>query len=231
MITNYQNFLKINEDNRYNNVIDFTFLRDDCNREEIEKTCKTAQEMGAYSVCILPEFISDAKIFLEDTPLKVCTVIDFPEGESKPKQKLKATREAIIAGVDEIDLVMNYKKLKNATVNQFEDIYQELVDEIKLVAQECHKNGIVLKVIIESGELTLDQIKTACQICVDGGADYVKTSTGKTIRGAELDKVQYMKKILPDHIKLKAAGGIRTLADVKKFYPHVSRIGTSSTLN
>jgi deoxyribose-phosphate aldolase len=219
---------------RYNKLIDYTYLREDANIDKIEEICKQAKENGFYSVCIRPEFVSYAINFLEGSEVKIVTVVSFHKGDDKTQDKVVETQKAISAGADEVDMVMNWKLLQKASKESDDekrkDIEQKVFDDIRKVADACHgADSVVLKVIIESGELTLEQVKKACELCVKAGANYVKTSTGYATKGAEIDKVRFMRSILPDHIKIKASGGIRTLQDIEAFVnAGADRIGSSS---
>jgi deoxyribose-phosphate aldolase len=219
---------------RFNKAIDFTYLREDANIDKIQEICKMAKDNGFYSVCIRPDFVSYAVNFLENSGVKVCTVISFHEGTDKTQQKVAETQKAIANGADEIDMVMNWKLLykwsKESDKEKKTDIEQKMYDDIRKVADICHNaNSVTLKVIIESGELTLDQVQKACELCTKAGVDFIKTSTGYASKGAEIDKVRFMRSILPDHIKIKASGGIRTIQDIENFInAGADRIGTSS---
>jgi deoxyribose-phosphate aldolase len=219
---------------RYNQIIDYTYLREDANIDKIEEICRQAKENGYYSVCIRPDFVSYAVNFLEGSNVKVCTVISFHEGTDKTQEKVVETEKSIANGADEIDMVMNWKLLqkwaKESDDEKKKDIEQKVYDDIRKVADVCHgSDSVILKVIIESGELTLEQVKKACELCTKAGVDFVKTSTGYASKGAEIDKVRFMRSILPDHIKIKASGGIRTLQDIETFVnAGADRVGTSS---
>lgn len=219
---------------RYNKLIDYTYLREDANIDKIEEICKQAKENGFYSVCIRPDFVSYAVNFLEGSDVKVVTVISFHKGEDKTQEKVVEAQKAIANGADEIDMVMNWKMLqkwsKESNDEKKKTLEQKIYDDIRKVADICHgSDSAVLKVIIESGELTLDQVKKACDLCAKAGVDFVKTSTGYASKGAEIDKVRFMRSILPDHIKIKASGGIRTLQDIEAFVnAGADRIGSSS---
>lgn len=249
MIKNYTGFLREALDNpqviakpkvkggpdprRFNKIIDYTYLREDANIDKIEEICKQAKENGFYSVCVRPDYVSYAVNFLDGSDVKVCTVISFHEGDDKTQEKVVETQKAISNGADEIDMVMNWKLLQKWSKEPDEekkaDLEQKIYDDIRKVADVCHgSDSVVLKVIIESGELTLEQVKKACELCSKAGVDFVKTSTGYS-GGAEIDKVRFMRTILPDHIKIKASGGIRTLQDIESFVnAGADRIGTSS---
>jgi deoxyribose-phosphate aldolase len=221
-----------NKFNNLNRVIDYTYLKPDSNVDRIKQICNESKEFNFYSVCIYPDYVSDAKNFLDGSNTLICTVISFPDGKDKTIKKLKETENAIINGADEIDMVMNYKLLKKINDNSTNNnkIIKELSDDINKISQLCHGiHSVTLKVIIESGVLTYEQTKIACEICTNSGADFVKTSTGFAKISAEIDKVKYMRKILPDFVKIKASGGIRTMDDIEKYInAGADRIGTSS---
>jgi deoxyribose-phosphate aldolase len=214
---------------QYNQMIDYTYLNDRANIDDIKRVCETARQNHFYSVCIKPDFITYAKSFLEGTTVKVCSVIDFPKGTSKTIEKDKAISD----GVDEVDVVFNFKKLIDITAksNTKEDI-KELTDDVRQVALTCHKNGVIVKIIIETCALTFEQIKVATEICVEAGVDFIKTSTGdykpSNTLDEKLQKVKFIRKIAPESVEIKVSGGIRTTEDMAKFASYVGRIGTSS---
>ena len=235
MIYKYNTFRKLNEGkNNFNHLVDYTYLKQNATVDDIKKVCEEAIENNFYSVCIYPEMVGTAKAFLEDEDPIVCTVISFPNGDNSTNNKVKETLKAISDGADEIDMVFNYKKLRElATLegDEYQDLYDELVTDVKQVARACHKDGVLVKVIIEVEELNYNEIKTACEICVDAGADYVKTSTGfsKTKKpfSEKVEQLKYMRKILPDYMKIKVSGGVRGKDQVDMVLPYVDRIGTS----
>ena len=235
MIHDFKRWSKLNENKtNYNNKIDYTYLKDNATIDDIKQLCEDAMEYNFYSVCIKPNFVGTAQAFLDDSDVKVCTVISFPKGDVSTMKKVKETDAAITDGADEIDMVMNYKLLQELTYTEgeeYDDIYEELVQDIRNVVKICHKDGIIVKVIIEIEELNYNQIKLACDICVDAGADFVKTSTGfaPTMKPFEdkLEKIKYMRKILPEYVKIKISGGIRNKEQIEQVLPYVDRIGTS----
>jgi len=135
---------------------------------------------------------------------------------------LEEAQKAIELGADEIDVVMNYHQLKSGEI-------EKVKNEIKLLSNFIHKNNSILKIIIESGLLTMDEVRRSCELCVEAQVDFVKTSTGMVQPAAEVGKSKIMRKILPKNIKIKASGGIKTFEQVKAFYEAgADRIGTSS---
>lgn len=204
--------------------VDYTLL-EECELKDIEQLCQRAIDLNVKSVCVYPKWVNICSEILKDSAVLVCTVIDFPFGNNSLTAKLEESKNAILSGADELDVVMNYKKL-----NQFED----LLVELKAWAQFCHqyknKSGqeIVLKVIVESGLLSIEETKLATMLCIQSGVDYIKTSTGKVAVGAELEKVKVMRLELEkakSNLQIKASGGIRTIEQVNDFYPLVQRFG------
>ena len=255
MIYKFNDFLNENTNSvdKYNSIIDYTYLKKNTSIDKIKEVCEIAKENNFHSVCVYPEYVSDVYGFLEDNNIKISTVINYPDGKNKSEQNIKDVLTVISEGVDEIDFVMDYKILKETTIledilkskisrneltkdeikenqDDIKDKYEKIENSILDISNICTKNGILLKIIIESGELSYEQIRKACEICSRVGVDYVMTSTGTKNIGAELEKVKQIRKHLPEFIKIKVSGGIRTIQDAEKFYPYVDRIGTSVIL-
>ena len=231
MITKF----KIFENKGNKSIIDYTYLKDRATVDEIKKVCEDAEDNGVYAIVLKPENIGTAKAFLEETDVKVISVIDFPKGTAKANVKSNAVMDSITDGADEVEVVFNYSKLKELIIlkdDDYDTLYNELSDEINNIARIAHKNGVVLKVIIEIEELNFEQIKIASEICENSGVDFIETSTGfskKTPNWNEkIEKVKYMRRILPNYIKIKVTGGIRTQAQIDELLQiGVDRIGTS----
>jgi len=240
-IFNFKNFLnKLNESVVEPNLIehiDYTLLNPSATENDILALCEKADNLGVKSVCVLPKMVKVAADALSNSSVLVCTVISFPHGTDTTEQKLAETKQAIANGADECDMVLNYPELKNAVAkkdNYFSVIIDEITEDVETLVNECHahtnKNddSITLKVIVESGLLSEEETEKSTYICLEAGADFIKTSTGMVAVGAEIDKVQIMKNIIDEEgsdMKIKASGGIRTLADLKKFAPYVDRFG------
>ena len=220
------------------NKIDYTLLNPNATEDEILKLCEKADKLNVKSVCVLPKMVSLAAVALKNSDVLVCTVLSFPHGTDTTEQKLAETRKAINDGADECDMVLNYPLLKKALSN--EDDYDKLIydveNDVEKLVEECHHNtnknedAVTLKVIVESGLLNLEETEEATHICLDAGADFIKTSTGFASNniGAELDKVKLMRRIIREQgvdMKIKASGGIRTMSDLQKFEPYVDRFG------
>lgn len=204
----------------YNKMIDHTVLKADTPLETVKRICDEAMEYGFASVCINPCHVAYCADYLKDSDVNVCTVIGFPLGANTSAVKAFETKDAIANGADEIDMVMNIGALKGKN-------YDLVRNDVKAVVEAA--NGTLVKVILETCLLTEDEIKKACELCVEAKADYVKTSTGFSTRGATIEDVQIMKAAVQGKAKVKAAGGVRTHEDmVKIIEAGADRIGTSA---
>lgn len=204
----------------YNKMIDHTVLKADTPLETIKRICDEAMEYGFASVCINPCHVAYCADYLKDSDVNVCTVIGFPLGANTSAVKAFETKDAIANGADEIDMVMNIGALKDKN-------YDLVRDDVKAVVEAA--NGTLVKVILETCLLTEDEIKKACELCIEAKADYVKTSTGFSTRGATIEDVRIMKEAVHGKAKVKAAGGVRTPEDMVKIVAAgADRIGTSA---
>jgi len=217
---------------KFNEMTDYTQLNPDATEDDILELSERARIIEPKSICILPKMVKFGKEVLKDTDILICTVISFPEGTNSPQQKVSETEKALADGADEIDMVLDYQKLlenwddQTQTLDKKEHDY--LLTDIKQLADLCHNNDKILKVIVESGELDIPQTKYVTTLCIDAGADFIKTSTGKVDIGAELDKVKAMNETITEEgsdLQIKASGGIRTIDDQRKFFPFVQRFG------
>lgn len=205
--------------------IEHTLLKQDATKDGLEKLFEEAIQNKFLGVCVNPCFVKDAKKSLKNSNVKIVTVIGFPLGANTPEVKAFETKKAIEDGADEIDMVINVSKLKDKD-------YDYVKKDIESVRHACPDN--ILKVILETDLLTKDEIKKACEICIDAKADLVKTSTGfvKNGVGAKVEDVELMyQTVSPFGLKVKASGGIRdsekALALIKA---GATRLGTSSGL-
>lgn len=204
----------------YNKMIDHTVLKADTPLETVKRICDEAMEYRFASVCINPCHVAYCADYLKDSDVNVCTVIGFPLGANTSAVKAFETKDAIANGADEIDMVMNIGALKDKN-------YDLVRNDVKAVVEAA--NGTLVKVILETCLLTEDEIKKACELCVEAKADYVKTSTGFSTRGATIEDVQIMKAAVQGKAKVKAAGGVRTHEDMVKIVEAgADRIGTSA---
>ncbi|WP_315500253.1 deoxyribose-phosphate aldolase [Capnocytophaga gingivalis] len=202
--------------------IDYTLLKATATPADIEKLCKEALEYGFYSVCVNSGYVPLAAEQLKGSKVKVCTVVGFPLGAMSTQAKLYETSVALSQGAQEIDMVLNVGLFLSGNV-------AKVLDEIALLKQETGDR--VLKVIIETCYLNDDQKRLASQVCVDAGADFVKTSTGFGTGGATLADVQLIREIVGDRAKIKASGGIRDKQTALQYISlGVDRIGASAIL-
>ena len=205
--------------NSLSSLIDHTNLRPDALHSDIEILCKEAVQYKFASVCINPVYVSYAKSILKDENPKVCSVVGFPLGADSEEMKYAEARFLIFQGVDEIDMVMNIAFLKERKLDLVKN-------EIKKVVEAA--DGNCVKVIIETSLLNQDEKALACNIVMESGAAFVKTSTGFSSSGATLEDIRLIKKLVGDRVGIKASGGIKTKNEALKFIEAgATRIGTS----
>lgn len=197
---------------------DHTQLKQNATWEEIKALIDEAIEYKVASVCIPASYVKKAKEYAKDK-LVICTVIGFPNGYSTTKVKVLETKDAIENGATEIDMVININELKNKN-------YEYVLEEIKQIKEAC--GDLILKVIIETALLTDEEKVKMCELVSKSGADYIKTSTGFSTSGATFEDVKLFSDHVDSHVKIKAAGGISTLEDARKFIElGAKRLGTS----
>ncbi|MFJ1390366.1 deoxyribose-phosphate aldolase [Capnocytophaga canimorsus] len=200
--------------------IDHTLLKATATVSEIEALCKEAITHDFFSVCVNSGYVSYAKDFLKETDIKVCSVVGFPLGAMSTRSKVYETEQALADGADEVDMVINVGWLLSGKID-------EVKQEISLIKKACGDK--VLKVILETCYLTDDQKRLACELSVQAGADFVKTSTGFGSGGATLADVQLMKDSVKGKAKIKASGGVRDFQTAMEYINlGVQRIGTSN---
>ena len=205
--------------NSLSSLIDHTNLRPDALHSDIEILCKEAIQYKFASVCINPVYVSYAKSILKDENPKVCSVVGFPLGADSEEMKYAEARFLIFQGIDEIDMVMNTAFLKERKIDLVKN-------EIKKVVEAA--DGNCVKVIIETSLLNQDEKALACNIVMESGAAFVKTSTGFSSSGATLEDVRLIKKLVGDRVGIKASGGIKTKNEALKLIEAgATRIGTS----
>ncbi len=184
--------------------IDHTILKPATTIAEVEKLCAEAIQFNFAAVCVPPLFVKKCKAMLQNNSIKVATVTGFPFGYSAIEAKLAETVLAIVDGADELDMVINIAALKN-------NDWQYLAKELNAIMPVVRSKNKVLKVIIESGILTDDEIIKCCDLYGAAGVDFLKTSTGYAEHGASIHAVTLMRKHLADAVQIKASGGIKTL--------------------
>lgn len=206
-----------------NKHIEHTLLKQDAKLEDFIKLFNEAKEHQFLGVCINPAYVKLAKEHLKDSDVKVVTVIGFPLGANRSDVKAFETSKAVEDGADEIDMVINVTAIKNKD-------YDFVVNDIKAVKAACQDKP--LKVILETDLLEKDEIKKACELCIEAKADFVKTSTGfvKGGVGAKAEDIKLMyETVSPYGLKVKASGGIRDKeAALKMLEAGAERLGTSS---
>ncbi len=198
--------------------VDHTLLAQAATWTDIQALCDDGMKYHTASVCIPASYVKQAKDYVGDK-LPICTVIGFPNGYSTTKVKCFEAFDAVQNGADEIDMVINIGWVKDQR-------WDDLLEEIKAVKQHCM--GKLLKVIIETCLLTNEEKIKMCQIVSESGAEYIKTSTGFSTSGATFRDVELFAQHVTNGVKIKAAGGISSIADAEKFIAlGASRLGTS----
>ena len=198
---------------------DHTLLKPESTWAQIRQVCDDGLRFGCASVCIPAAYVKQAAEHVGND-LKICTVIGFPNGYSTTAVKVFEAEDAIRAGADEIDMVINIGWVKDCR-------WDELLEEIKAVKVSCQ--GRILKVIVEACLLTQEEKIRMCQLVTEAGADYIKTSTGFSTGGATREDVALFREHVGPGVRIKAAGGIRTLQDAEDFIRlGADRLGTSA---
>lgn len=199
--------------------VDHTLLKPEATWDQIKTLCDEAMEFGCATVCIPPAYVKDAVEYVQGN-LKICTVIGFPNGYNTLAAKIFETKDAVENGASEIDMVINIGQVKDRK-------WKQLQEEMEGVKAACL--GRPLKVIIETCLLTDMEKMKLCQIAAKAEVDYVKTSTGFSAAGATREDVALLRENLPQSIKVKASGGIRTLADGQAYLDlGADRLGASA---
>lgn len=205
---------------KINKYIDHTLLKANATERQIIDLCNEAKMHQFYSVCVNSGYVPLAKQLLAKSHIKICSVVGFPLGAMSTETKIFEAEQAVKDGAHEIDMVINIGALRSSN-------YVEVFKDISGVKNAIGKTP--LKVILEISELSKNEIIRACEICLDGNADYIKTSTGFSKSGATLTAVKIIKKTVRGNAKIKASGGIRDFETAKKYIEAgADRIGTSS---
>ena len=207
-------------------MIDHSLLNPSVTDDDVKKGCREALQYGFAAVVVNPSHVPLVTQELKHSTVKVCSVISFPFGLSTTASKTYEARTALEQGADEIDIVMNFSALKSG--------HSEFVlSDIKGVVQEARRTQRkVVKVILENCYLTENEKREACQLAVQAGADFVKTSTGFGKSGATIEDVRLMREVVGPKFGVKAAGGIRTLEQVLQMIEAgANRIGASASVS
>jgi deoxyribose-phosphate aldolase len=204
--------------------IDHTILKPTTLVSEVAQICKEAAEYKFAAVCVPPNFVKKAKEFLVGTNVKVATVIGFPFGYSAVEAKLAEIVLAMVDGVDELDVVANISAIKNQD-------WVYLANELNHIMPVVKSKNKTIKIIIESGILTNDEIIKCCELYGVAGIDYLKTSTGYAEKGASVEAVKLFRLHLPDAVQIKASGGIRDYTFAAELVEAgATRLGCSASL-
>ncbi len=205
-------------------MIDHTLLKPDATQDQIAQLCFEARKYGFASVCVNSTNVKLCAELLKGSGVPVCAVIGFPLGAMTTDAKVFEAQQAIRDGASELDMVINVGAVKSRD-------YETVRNDIASIARACHAGNAILKVIIEAVLLTDEEKVIACQLAKVAGADFVKTSTGFGPGGATAEDVALMRRVVGPSLGVKAAGGIRTLADAQKMIAAgASRIGASASV-
>jgi deoxyribose-phosphate aldolase len=205
-------------------MIDHTILKPDATRADVTKVCHEARQYHFASVCVNPYWVPLVRAELAGSPVKVCTVVGFPLGATSTEAKVAETAAALRAGAQEIDMVINVGALRSGD-------HEAVKVDVQEVVKVAHSAGAIVKVILETALLDDNQKAVACTLCKLAGADFVKTSTGFSSAGATAHDVALMREVVGPDMGVKAAGGIRTLSDLKAMTAAgATRIGASASI-
>ncbi len=205
-------------------MIDHTLLKPDATLQDIENLCGEAKHYGFASVCVNPAYVKLCADLLDNTDVKVCTVISFPLGATSSAAKAFETERAIKHGAREVDMVINIGMLKSCE-------YDYVEHDILAVVDVAHRMNVIVKVIIETGLLNKDEKIKACVLTKHAGADFVKTSTGFMKGGATIKDVALMRKVVGPDLGVKASGGVRSKKKALALIANgATRIGASASV-
>jgi deoxyribose-phosphate aldolase len=205
-------------------LIDHTLLKPEATRDDIRRLCREARQYGFASVCLNPYWVSLAAAELKGSPVKVCTVVGFPLGANTTAVKVAEAEAALRDGAHELDMVINIGALRSGD-------QEAVLADIRAVVEPAHRAGEVVKTILETALLDDSQKVVACTLARLAGADFVKTSTGFGPGGATAQDVALMRLTVGPRIGIKAAGGIRSLEDLKTMVAAgATRIGASASV-
>jgi deoxyribose-phosphate aldolase len=204
-------------------IIDSTLVRATATKSDVEKLCKEAIKYGFGCVVVNPTYVKIASHLLERSNVKVCSTVGFPFGVALPEIKALEAVKAVEDGASELDMVVNLGALKSRDYELVKRDITAVVDVKRL------SRDVIVKVIIETSQLTTEEKITACKLAKEAGADFVKTSTGLFGKGATVEDVKLMRQVVGSGMGVKASGGIRTYADaVAMIEAGANRIGTST---
>lgn len=204
-------------------IIDHTLLKPEATLSQIKNLCEDAQKYHFYSVCVQPHYVASAKAFLKDSSVKVCTVVGFPLGANTTATKVFETQNALSLGADEIDMVVSIGAVKNQD-------WDYVKSDIAHVVRSASPH--LVKVILETALLTNEEIVKVCELAVEAQAHFVKTSTGFSISGAQVDHVKLMRQTVGENCGVKASGGIKDYdTALRMIDAGANRLGLSASVD
>lgn len=210
-------------------LIDNTFLKPTATGEEIARFCEESKRSHFAAAVVFPFWVPLAVRQLEDSDVKVCTPVGFPFGANTRSSKVYEARNAVTNGADEIDVVINIGAVKSGDYDFLKRELTEVVGAVSLSGMTQDAKRTLVKVIIETPLLTDAEKITVCEIALECGADFIKTSTGTSPNGATVEDIRLIRSIVGPSIGVKAAGGIRTLEHAMNLLDAgANRLGTSS---
>ncbi|MHB1362162.1 MAG: deoxyribose-phosphate aldolase [Thermoleophilia bacterium] len=209
-------------------TIDHTLLQPDATRADVERLCEEARQHHFAAVCIYPYYVPLAATLLKSHDVKVSTVISFPFGGDTTRTKVRAAENAVGIGADEVEFVINIGAMLSGNFRLVRDEIAAVVRAVRMKSVNVGKGLVLVKVILETTYFDKKLKKLACKMIEDGGADFVKTSTGYGPEGATVADVELLRDELSENIGVKAAGGIRTAEDAETMInAGAARLGTS----
>jgi deoxyribose-phosphate aldolase len=207
-----------------NKYIEHTVLTSNCSSTQISKLCEEAKQHQFKAVCVPPFYIKYAKQLLDNSIIRLVSVVGFPMGYATIASKVEEVKRAVDEGVDELDMVANICAIKD-------NKWAYVQNDIDGVIRAAHLHGKTIKVIVEAHLLTNEELKKICEMCCNLGANYIKTSTGFNSAATTTDQVRFIKACLTNDTQIKASGGIKTKEQAIQFInAGATRIGTSAGL-
>jgi len=213
-------------------TIDFTLLSPTATYKNAQGLCLAAKKYHFATVVINPCYISICKKMLKDSDVKICSVVAYPLGAATVESKVFESKDCIKKGADELDIVVNLGMLKSGNFEYIEKEIQIIVNVIRREQMAEYNKHINIKIVIENGSLTKDEVIKISKIIEESGVDFIKTSSGFGVRGVELDDVRLIREVVTRDIGVKASGGIKTFKDAQALIDAgATRLGTSSGIS
>lgn len=213
-------------------TIDHTLLRPEATKTDIEGICDEAKEHHFASVCIFPCYVPLAATLLKSHDVKVCTVVSFPFGGDTTRTKVRAAENAVGVGADEVEFVINIGAMLSGNFRLVRDEIASVVRAVRMKSVNVGKGLVLVKAILETCYLDKKLMRLACKMVEDGGADFVKTSTGYGTEGATVENIELLRDELSENLGVKASGGIVTAEDAETMInAGAARLGTSHAVD